>query len=399
MITEPELLALMTSLESDRVERTISTTDTAKFREAICAFSNDFPNHRKSGFLLLGVHDKSGAASGLQATDELLRNMAGYRQDGEILPSPAMEVYKITLSDGSGDVVVVEVHASDIPPVQYRGRVWIRVGPRKAVANEGEERILSERRVATSKSFDARACLEASLDDLVLDIFLNTYRKEAIAADVLAGNHRTIEEQLAALRFFDLRQNRPTHAAVLLFGKDARNFMPGAYVQYLKIEGTKLSDDVSVSKELSGDLLTLARELDALLEGSLSEKPVRTTALRDTLVWDYPKRSVRELLMNAVCHRSYESNSPVRFHRFADRIEIQNPGGLYGEASPENFPRCTDYRNPVLAEALKILGYVNRFGRGVIDAQQALSDNGSAAATFEFQPNFLLARIPRHHGS
>ena len=87
MITEPELLALMTSLESDRVERTISTTDTAKFREAICAFSNDFPNHRKSGFLLLGVHDKSGAASGLQATDELLRNMAGYRQDGEILPS------------------------------------------------------------------------------------------------------------------------------------------------------------------------------------------------------------------------------------------------------------------------------------------------------------------------
>lgn len=399
MITEPELLALMTSLESDRVERTISTTDTAKFREAICAFSNDFSNHRKSGFLLLGVHDKSGAASGLQATDELLRNMAGFRQDGEILPSPAMKVYKITLSDGSGDVVVVEVHPSDIPPVQYRGRVWIRVGPRKAVANEGEERILSERRVATSKTFDARACLEASLDDLVLDIFLNTYRKEAIAADVLAGNHRTIEEQLAALRFFDLRQNRPTHAAVLLFGKDARTFMPGAYVQYLKIEGTQLSDDVSVSKELSGDLLTLARELDALLEGSLSEKPVRTTALRDTLVWDYPKRSVRELLMNAVCHRSYESNSPVRFHRFADRIEIQNPGGLYGEASPENFPRCTDYRNPVLAEALKVLGYVNRFGRGVIDAQEALKENGSAQATFEFQPNFVLARIPKHPGA
>ena len=128
-------------------------------------------------------------------------------------------------------------------------------------------------------------------------------------------------------------------------------------------------------------MLTLARELDALLEGSLSERPVRTTALRDTLIWDYPKRSVRELLMNAVCHRSYESNSPVRFHRFSDRIEIQNPGGLYGEASPENFPRCTDYRNPVLAEALKVLGYVNRFGRGVIDAQHC--DAGAQVSPVE----------------
>ena len=130
-----------------------------------------------------------------------------------------MEVYKITLTDGSGDVIVVEVHPSDIPPVQYRGRVWIRVGPRKAVANEGEERILSERRIATSKTFDTRACPEATLDDLALDIFQNTYRKEAIAADVLASNNRTVEEQLAALRFFDLRHGCPTNAALLLFGQ------------------------------------------------------------------------------------------------------------------------------------------------------------------------------------
>jgi ATP-dependent DNA helicase RecG len=396
MIAEIELLILMAAIESDRVERTISIADATKFREAICAFANDFPNHRKPGFLLIGVHDKSGLANGLKATDELLRNLAGYRQDGEILPSPAMEVYKITLSDGSGDVVVVEVQPSDLPPVQFRGRVWIRVGPRKAVANEGEERILSERRVATARTFDARPCTEANLEDLALDLFQNTYRKEAIAADVLSANHRDIEEQLAALRFFDLRRKKPTHAAILLFGKNVRAFIYGAYVQYLKIDGLNLSDKVAVSKEFSGDLLTLARELDALLEGTLSQQPIRTTILKDTMVWDYPKRTVRELLMNALCHRNYESNSPVRFYRFADRIEIHNPGGLYGDASPENFPRCTDYRNPILAEALKVLGYVNRFGRGVIDAQQALAENGSAPAIFEFQSNFVLVKIPQH---
>jgi len=74
MISENELLALMADLESDRIERTVSTNDTTKFREAICAFSNDFPSHRQPGFLLIGVHDKTGKACGLTATDELLRN-------------------------------------------------------------------------------------------------------------------------------------------------------------------------------------------------------------------------------------------------------------------------------------------------------------------------------------
>jgi hypothetical protein len=105
MISENELVKLMADLESDRVERTISTNDTTNFREAICAFSNDFPNHRQPGFLLIGVEDKTGRTSGLSATDELLRNLAGLRQDGEILPQPAMTVGRIALSDGSGDVV------------------------------------------------------------------------------------------------------------------------------------------------------------------------------------------------------------------------------------------------------------------------------------------------------
>lgn len=396
MINESELLALMSDLESDRVERTVSTNDTTKFREAICAFSNDFPNHRQPGFLLIGVHDKAAKACGLAATDDLLRNLAGLRQDGEILPSPGMSVYPVTLTDGSGDVVVIEVHPSDLPPVRYRGRVWIRVGPRKAVANETEERILSEKRVSTARTFDSRPCPDASLEDLAVDIFLNTYRKQAIAADIIQTNNRTIEEQLAALRFYDLKRNCPTHAGIILFGTGVREVLPGAYVQYLKINGTALSDDVAVSRELSGDLLTLARELDALLEGSLEQKPIRTSALKDQVVWDFPKKSVRELLMNAICHRSYESNAPVHFYRFTDRIEIQNPGGLYGDARPENFPRATDYRNPILAEALKILGYVNRFGRGVIDAQAALRQNGSAEARFEFQPAFVSALIPKH---
>ena len=92
-------------------------------------------------------------------------------------------------------------------------------------------------------------------------------------------------------------------------------------------------------------------------------------------------------------HRSYESNAPVRFYWYEDRIEIQNPGGLYGAASPENFPRQKDYRNPIVAEVLACLGYVNRFGRGVIRAQTGLRENGNPEA--EFESSHLLATIRR----
>ena len=57
MITKEEIRALLADLESDRVERTISTTNTDKFGQAICAFANDLPNSRKPGYLFLGVND------------------------------------------------------------------------------------------------------------------------------------------------------------------------------------------------------------------------------------------------------------------------------------------------------------------------------------------------------
>ena len=51
---------------------------------------------------------------------------------------------------------------------------------------------------------------------------------------------------------------------------------------------------------------------------------------------------------------------PIRLYQYEDRIEILNAGGLYGEARPENFPTVNDYRNPIVAEAMRGLKYVNK---------------------------------------
>jgi ATP-dependent DNA helicase RecG len=391
MLTEEQVKALLSDLETDRVERTISTNNTDKFAQAICAFANDLPNHRQPGYLLVGVHD-NGALSGLAVTDELLKNLGAIRSDGNVLPQPVINVAKYSFA--GGDIAVVEVIPSDLPPVRFKGRIHIRVGPRKAIANEQEERVLSERRVALARSFDARPCPEGTLDDLALGQF-DAYRREVVDQETIAANHRPIELQLASLRLFDPERACPTHAGILLFGKNPRFFLPGSYVQYLKLPATDLIDLPEDQAEISGDLHSILRELEGRLKLLIKTSMQPVSALEEKRLPDYPEWALRELLMNAVMHRNYDSNSPIRFYAFSDHIEIQSPGGLYGEATPENFPTRNSYRNPIIAEAMKSLGFVNRFGYGVQRAQALLAQNGNPPAMFEFDEHSVLVKIFR----
>jgi ATP-dependent DNA helicase RecG len=388
-----QIPALMKELESDRVERTISTSDTDKFSKAICAFSNDMPHHRQPGYLFVGVRD-DGKVSGADISDQLLQNLAAIRSDGNIQPLPVMNVERLETPEGA--VAVVEVFPSDLPPVRYKGQVWIRVGPRRAIASESEERILAERRVSSARTWDARPCLDATLDDLALDLFLVGYRSYAVAAETIEENHRTISEQLAALRFYDSVRNRPTNAAILLFGKDSLAFVPGAYVQYVRYDGSTQADSPSRDRRFIGDLLSILRGLDQLAEDIASARPAPGQGLAERMVFAYPPRALHELFVNAIVHRNYEgSTAPVLINHFDDRIEISNPGSLYGDLTAEQFPRGTSYRNPVLAEAAKTLGFVNRYGRGIVIAQAELRKNDSPEAHFDLGANYFLVTIRR----
>ena len=113
---------------------------------------------------------------------------------------------------------------------------------------------------------------------------------------------------------------------------------------------------------------------------------------------DYPEDALRQLARNAVLHRSYEgTNAPVRITWFADRVEIQSPGGPYGQVTKETFgtPGVTDYRNPTIAAALKALGFVERFGVGIAVARKSLAANGNPPPEFTVEDAHVLATIWR----
>lgn len=383
MISKEELQKLLSDIENSRVERTISTSNTDKFGEAICAFCNDFPDSQQAGYLIIGAND-NGSRIGLAITDELQKNIAGIRSDGNIQPQPAMAIEKFTFPDG--ELLVAEVQPSNFPPVRYKGKIWIRVGARKAVANEAEEKILYEKRASNIKTFDVMPCPGASIDDLDIKLFKTEYLPKAFPEDVLSADKREMKHQLQALGFFDLRYDCPTYAGIILFGNNPLKFLSGCYTQYVRFSGETRGGEILNEHKFDGNLVRALSKMDTFVELSIAkEKPVPVSPLREVKVISYPYFATRELLMNAVMHRDYESNSPTRFYEFDSYIEIQNAGGLYGKARPENFPDVNDYRNPVIAEAMKVLGYVNRYNRGIVRVQEELKENGNGKAIFDLK--------------
>ena len=397
-MTDEELQNLLLDLESDRVERKAWLSDPDRICQAICAFANDMPNHQLPGVIFVGAND-DGRCSGLQVSNELLLNLAHMRSDGNVVPLPSMTVQKRTLA--SCDMAVVVVQPSFAPPVRFRGRVWIRVGPRRAVASADEERQLSEKRRSRDLPFDITTLPSASLDDLDLDLFVKQYLPSALAPDVLAKNDRSVGQQLAALRFATTGagvEPRPTVLGMLVVGKDVIGYIPGAYVQFRRVEGTELTDAIKDQKEVTGTLQEVLRGLDDILQAHISVATDITSGPVEVRSPDYPLVALQQLARNAIMHRNYEgTNAPVRINWFSDRIEIQNPGGPFGQVTKENFgrPGVTDYRNPHLAEALKNLGYVQRFGVGIALAKQALQANANPGLEYQVEDAHVLAILRR----
>lgn len=106
--------------------------------------------------------------------------------------------------------------------------------------------------------------------------------------------------------------------------------------------------------------------------------------------------ALQQFSRNAILHRTYEgSNSPVRVYWYNDRIEIISPGGPFGEVTPENFgaPGITDYRNPNLAEAMRVLGFVQKFGAGIMTARRSLNQNGNPLPEFVVTQHHVLVTV------
>jgi ATP-dependent DNA helicase RecG len=181
-----------------------------------------------------------------------------------------------------------------------------------------------------------------------------------------------------------------------VLGNRPRDLVPCAYLQFLRIDGLELHDPIVDAVEIDGRLSEVISRVDDKLRAHISTSVDITSADIEKQRPDYPLAALQQLVRNAIMHRTYEgTGAPIRITWFHDRIEIMNPGGPYGTVTQANFgkPGHTDYRNLHLAEAMKALGYVQRFGVGIAIARKQLETNGNPPPVFEPRDTNVLVIV------
>ena len=233
---------------------------------------------------------------------------------------------------------------------------------------------------------DVQPVYDASLSDLDLARFRYFHCPDSFAADVAAGKDRTLERLATAKMIASAYDPVPTVLGILMLCPKPDNFLPGAYVQFLRFSGEDRGDLIEDAERFDAPLASVVHDLDATLRAHCRtsvEIGTRSTEIRRHT---YALEGLRELVCNAIMHRSYEgTHAPIHVSWYSDRVEITGPGGPYGDLSAEDLgePGAVAYRNPNLAEAMRAAGLARRDGGGIARARRALQANSQPAPSFE----------------
>ena len=382
--SEDELRALLGGPENEFVERKrgFDEKESRSVLQTVCAFANDFPERGRPGVVFVGADNKSGKPIAGRIEEKLLNQLAGLREDPKFSAPLVLNPSRVSGEDG--EIAALQVAPSNSPPIKFRQRVYIRTGASTRAAIWEEECQLSEMRLGRNPPFDISPFPRARLDDLNLAFFREEYLPAMWDAETLQENNREITAQLAAAKMIardEGERSIPTVLGLLILGRQTRDFLPGAYVQFLRIDSNELDSDPVDEEMISGTILEVARRLREKLRAHNRVRVEYVNIPEEKRQHMYPESALLQVAYNALMHRRYKgTNAPVRVYWFNNRIEIDNPGGLHGEVRTrkDKFPNAgNDYRNPNLAEAMKALGLVQKFGSGLGLAKQALEKNGN----------------------
>jgi len=232
--------------------------------------------------------------------------------------------------------------------------------------------------------FDASACERATLKDLAqqkITWFLDMAKRER---NYPLPAKTTREKALAHLNLLD--NGRPTHAAVLLFAKEPQRFMIASEVKCLHFHGTEVRKPIPSYQIFKGTVFELVDQaVDFVLSKIARSIGTREHSVQAHAEYELPKEALTEAIVNAVAHRDYTSNASVQVMLFADRLEVWNPGELPPPLTPEllRLPHASIPRNPLIAEPLYLVRYIEKAGTGTLDMIARCHDAGLPEPDFE----------------
>jgi len=228
-----------------------------------------------------------------------------------------------------------------------------------------------------TRPFDASACTDATLDDIseekIAEFLSRARRSRGYALDP----DTPLRKALAHLNLLEGEQ--PSHAAVLLFGKQPQRFLISSEVKCLHFHGTEVSKPIPSYQIYKGTVFDLVdQSLDFVLSKIACSVGTRAGGPTAPMNYEMPQEAVGEAIINAIAHRDYASNASVQVMLFSDRLEVWNPGQLPPSLSPEALraPHPSIPRNPLIAEPLFLTRYIEKAGTGTLDMIEQCSRAG-----------------------
>lgn len=322
---------------------------TGELKEAVISIGSIINKHQK-GELYFGVKN-NGEVVGQTVTEKTIRDISKSISDN-IEPKIFPSIKEITLE--GKNCIHIEFSGSNIPYYAF-GRAYIRVGDedKQLSAKELEKMILDKNK--EKLAWDKEICKEAKVSDI------NTERLEWFLKKA-GKSFDNVENSLKKLGL--ISRGKLLNTAVILFAKNPENFFPNAKLR-CAVFGKTTAVTIDM-QQFTGDLFTLIEKAEKYILENI-HIGMKIEGLYRVDVPEIDKEAFREAIINAFCHRNYYLYDSVNIAIFKDRLEIRNPGLLYGGLTIERIKKeeVSERRNELLAEMFHQIHFVEKWGRGI----------------------------------
>ena len=249
---------------------------------------------------------------------------------------------------------------------------------------------LEDKELIRTGPFDASFCQNAGIADLD-DEKIRTFLKRARRARGFPlPEEAEPMEVLIHLNLLD--KGRPSHAAILLFGKQPQRFLISSEIKCAHFHGVDVAKPIPSYQVYKGTAFELVDQaVDFVMSKINLWVGTRAQSSQVPVKYEIPREVVSEAIVNAVAHRDYTSNGSVQVMLFADRLEVWNPGALPPSLTIEKLrrPHGSVPGNPLLAEPLYLAKYIERMGTGTGDMIKRCRDVGLPEPEFSLSDGFV----------
>lgn len=302
----------------------------------------------------------------------------------------------ITMCEYNGKIIAsAEIPELDVfnKPCYYSGKgkmkgSYIRVGDSDLPMTDYEIYSFDAFKYKTEDELRSKERIEK---DIFNEISINTFLDKIIS---LKPNLVNLDKDtILKMNGIVDKNNYPTVCGILNFGKYPQIFSPNLDIVAVRCStndygiedqnGIRFLDNKRLDGTIS-DMLKLA--LSFVVNNIKKATKINEKGIRED-VMEYPIKAIREVILNALIHRDYSihtENEPIRLTIFDDRIEISNPGGLYGRLSLDELGKVhSNVRNPFIASVLEILEVTENRYSGIPTIYAEMKKAGLMEPKFE----------------